>query len=126
MVPAACGAGPGGLSAAYAAKGERTRAGELLGRAMQAARDSELPEHNAAAASLAKLYWSVAVGCARLDDVPGALEMTRSAVRSGWRDAAWMERDPELRMLREEGEFQQLFEQVRCAPRLRFEATQGS
>ena len=47
-----------GLAAAYAAKDERARASELLGRAMQAARDSELPEHSAAAASLAELYWS--------------------------------------------------------------------
>jgi tetratricopeptide (TPR) repeat protein len=111
-----------GLAAAYAANGDRARAGELLGRAMQAARDSELPEHSAAAASLAELYWSMAVGCARLGDAARTLEMTRSAVRSGWLDAAWMERDPELRMLREEKEFRQLVEEVRRAPRLRFEA----
>jgi tetratricopeptide (TPR) repeat protein len=111
-----------GLAAAYAANGDRGRAAELLGRAMQAARDSELPEHNAAAASLADLYWSMAVGCARLSDAAGTLEMTRSAVRSGWLDAAWMERDPELRMVREEVEFRQLVEEVRRAPRVWFEA----
>jgi DNA-binding winged helix-turn-helix (wHTH) protein len=111
-----------GLAAAYAANGDRTRAGEPLGRAMLAARDSELPEHSAAAASLAELYWSMAVGCARLGDAAGTLEMTRSAVRSGWLDAAWMERDPELRLVREEVEFRQLVEEVRRAPKVRFVA----
>jgi tetratricopeptide (TPR) repeat protein len=111
-----------GLASAYAANGDRVRAGELLGRAMQAARDSELPEHNAAAASLAELYWSMAVGCARLGDAAGALEMAQSAVRSGWRDAAWMERDSELRIVSEGVEFRRLVEEVRRAPRLLFQA----
>ena len=91
---------------------------------MKAARDSELPEYNAAAASLAELYWSMAVGCARLGDAARTLEMMQSAVRSGWRDAAWMERDPELRMVREGVEFRRLVEEVRLAPRVLFQ--QGS
>jgi hypothetical protein len=33
-----------------------------------------------------------------------------------------MERDPELRMVREEEEFRQLVQEVRRAPRVRFEA----
>ena len=63
-----------GLAAAYAAK-RSGRAGELLSRAIQSAHESELPEHNAAAASLPELYWSMAVGCARLGDVAEALGM---------------------------------------------------
>ena len=111
-----------GLASAYAAQGDRVRAVELLDRAVKAARDSELPEYNAAAASLAELYWSTAVGCARLGDVPGACEMVRSAVRTGWRDAGWMERDPELGIARGEAAFRELVEEVRRAPRVRFEA----
>ena len=86
-----------GLAAAYAANGDRTRAGELLGRAKQTAADSELPEHSAAAASMAELYWTMAVGWARLGDARQTLEIAARAVRTGWRDAEWMERDPELR-----------------------------
>jgi hypothetical protein len=54
--------------------------------------------------------------------VPGTFEMVRSAVRAGWRDAGWMERDPELRIMRGEAAFRELVEEVRCAPRVRFEA----
>jgi DNA-binding winged helix-turn-helix (wHTH) protein/Flp pilus assembly protein TadD len=114
-----------GLAAAYAAHGDRARARELLGRAMQAARDSELPEHNAAAASLAELYWAMAVGCARIGDGAETLEMVRSAVRTGWRDAAWMEQDPELRVVRGEPEFRQLVEEVRRAPKVRFDESRA-
>jgi tetratricopeptide (TPR) repeat protein/tRNA A-37 threonylcarbamoyl transferase component Bud32 len=110
-----------GLASAYAAQGDRVRAVELLDRAVRAARESELPEHAAAAASLAELYWSTAAGCARLGDAPGAFELVRNAVRTGWRDAGWMERDPELEIVREEPAFRELVEEVRLAPRVRFE-----
>jgi tetratricopeptide (TPR) repeat protein/tRNA A-37 threonylcarbamoyl transferase component Bud32 len=111
-----------GLASAYAGQGDRGRAAELLGRAVKAARDSELPGYGAAAASLAELYWSMAVARARLGDAPGAFEMVQSAVRTGWRDARWMEQDPELRILRSEGAFRELVEEVRRTPKVRFEA----
>jgi len=86
--------GTGGPGGAYAAAGERKRARELLLRAIRTARQSELPEQSAAAASLAELYWSLATGCARLGDRRQAVEMVRSAVKAGWQDRKWMEKDP--------------------------------
>ena len=48
--------------------------------------------------------------------------MVQSAVRAGWRDARWMEQDPELRILRSEGAFRELVEEVWRTPKVRFEA----
>jgi hypothetical protein len=110
-----------GLAAAYAASGDRTRAADLLRRAQHTAGESELPEHSAAAASLAELYWTIAVGWARLGDAKRTLEALRNALRTGWRDAEWMERDPELELARQSDEFPELLRKLGQAPRVRFE-----
>jgi len=110
-----------GLGAAYAAAGDRNRALELLTRAEQTARESELPEHNAAAASLPELYWSVGSGWARLGDSPKTMEAIRNSIRTGWCDAAWMERDPEFGDVRGTPEFARLFSKIQMVP-LSFEA----
>jgi DNA-binding winged helix-turn-helix (wHTH) protein/cytochrome c-type biogenesis protein CcmH/NrfG len=103
-----------GLAAAYVAMGERNRAGELLSRAIETARENEAIEHSAAAASLSEMYWSVSTACARLGDTARALAMVQCAVNGGWRDAAWMENDPELSPLRHDPVFRQLIETVRA------------
>jgi tetratricopeptide (TPR) repeat protein len=90
-----------GLAAAYAATGDRARAADLFGRALQMAKDSELPEHNAAAASMGELYWSLAVAAMRLNDPEQAMEMLKSAIRTGWRDPQWLKADPEFNRLGE-------------------------
>jgi hypothetical protein len=110
-----------GLAASYAATGEVKRARDLLDRASQTARDSESIEHAAAAATMSELYWTVATAWARLRDDTRALEALQSAVRTGWRDAAWMERDPEFEALRGSDSFQRLVKGVREWPRVRFE-----
>jgi hypothetical protein len=94
----------------------------LLTPAEQTARESELPEHNAAAASLPELYWSIGSGWARLGDSPRTLEAIRNSIRTGWRDAAWMEHDPEFSEVREMPEFARLFSKSRWR-RFHFEAT---
>jgi DNA-binding winged helix-turn-helix (wHTH) protein/cytochrome c-type biogenesis protein CcmH/NrfG len=65
-----------GLAAAYAADGERVRAVDLLARSTEMARESESPEHAAAAASMSEVYWSLATANVRLGDF-----------RTGLRDA---------------------------------------
>src|SRR5205807_2672392 len=99
------------------------RAADLLRRAQQTAAESELPEHSAAAASIAELFWTIAVGWARLGDAGQTVESLRSAVRTGWLDAEWMERDPELGIVRGSEEFRELLGKVRRTPKVRFEGS---
>jgi hypothetical protein len=109
-----------GLAAAYAAAGERRRAEDLLERASRTARDSESMEHSAAGASMPELYWAIAAAWARLENAGSALYTLQSAVRTGWRDAAWMERDPEFAAVRDSARFQALLDSIRRWPTVRF------
>ena len=111
-----------GMASAYAAMGERERANELLARAIETAKQSEPVEYAAAAASLAELYWSIAVACARMGDRAAALAMLGRAVKGGWRDAAWMKKDPELSVVRGDPEFQRLLGIVEATSAPAFEA----
>jgi lipopolysaccharide biosynthesis regulator YciM len=111
-----------GLATAYAATGERDRAAELLSRAMQIAAESELPEHAAAAASQAELYWAIAVACIRLDDLQQGVEGLRRAVAAGWADRCWFVNDPELRPLHGHPGFAALVDAVGRMPRIEFDA----
>jgi tetratricopeptide (TPR) repeat protein len=110
-----------GLAAAYAATGEGSRARDLLDRASQTARDSESIEHAAAAASMCESYWTVATAWARLGNGARALEALQSAIRTGLRDAGWMERDPEFEVLRDSATFQRLLKDVRRWPGVQFD-----
>lgn len=110
-----------GLAAAYAATGERSRAEDLLERAKATARDSEAIEHAAAAATMAELYWTVATAWARLGHSARALEALQSAVRTGWRDAAWMRLDSEFESVRNSAGFQSLVEEVCRWPGVQFD-----
>jgi len=62
--------------------------------ALSRPRASEPVEYASAGANLAELYWSLAVACARLGDVRETLNALRQAIRTGWRDADWLARDP--------------------------------
>lgn len=110
-----------GLAAAYAADGEHSRAAGLLERASRTARESESLEHCAAAASISDLYWTVAAAWARLGKAGPALEALQSAVRTGCRDAAWLEMDPEFGILRNTAGYRRLVESARDWPGVRFE-----
>lgn len=110
-----------GLAAASAATGERSRAEDLLERATATARDSEAIEHAAAAATMAELYWTIATAWARLGHSARALDALQCAVRTGWRDAAWMDLDPELESLRNSAPFQCLVDEVRQWPGVQFD-----
>ena len=110
-----------GLAAAYAATGDHKRASDLLARAIEAARKSELPEHNAAAAPLSELYWSMATACMRLGEREQAVLMLQKAVVFGWRDAHWLDADPEFAGLRGHTLFSSLREVPRLADQVQFE-----
>jgi len=97
-----------GLAAAYAAGGDPARALGLLERASTIASESESLEHAAAAASMPEVYWTIAAAWTRLGEREQALAALQSAVRTGWRDTAWIERDPEFALLRSSQAFQSL------------------
>jgi DNA-binding winged helix-turn-helix (wHTH) protein len=102
-----------GLAAAYAAQGDRARAEALLERATGAARQSESMEHNAAAAAICEVYWTIASAWMRLGDDSRALEALVSAVRTGARDPAWLQCDPEFASIRGVPAFGRLVDAVR-------------
>jgi hypothetical protein len=78
-------------------------------------------DHCAAAASMPEVYWTLATAWARLGDAGRTMEALESAVRTGWRDAAWMERDPEFGALRDDPAFRRLVDRLRVWPCVRFE-----
>ena len=73
-----------------------------------------------------ELYWTIATAWARLGNGGLALEALQSAVRTGCRDATWMERDPEFEILRDTAGYRRLVEDVRAWPGVRFEEHQAS
>jgi tetratricopeptide (TPR) repeat protein len=105
-----------GLAAAYGAAGERERGAKLLERASRLARDSESVENAAAASSMAEVYWTIATASMRLGHPEKVLEALESAVRMGWRDASWLESDPEFQSMREINAFQRLIQNIRAWP----------
>jgi len=109
-----------GLAAAYAAVEEPGRALELLNKAAGLAAQSEPSEHAAAAASLAELYWSLAVASVRLQDQQRALAMLERAVGAGWLDGPWLEKDSELDPLRSEPRFRALADRLARTPKVEF------
>jgi hypothetical protein len=70
---------------------------------------------------MAEVYWTIASAWARLGTLGPALEALESAVRTGWRDAAWMENDPEFERLRGGAAFRRLVGSVRRWPRVDFD-----
>ena len=114
-----------GLAAAYASVGERSRAEDLVDRVSRTTQASESMAHNAAAASMSEVYWTLATALARLGNRGRALEMLKSAVRTGWRDATWMERDPEFGSLRDDPVFRRLLTDMRAWSPVHFDDRNG-
>jgi tetratricopeptide (TPR) repeat protein len=110
-----------GLAAAYATTGEQSRAEDLLERATTLARESEATEHAAAAATMGELYWTIGSAAARLGQSTRALDALRNAIRTGWRDAAWLDVDPEFESLRQTDPFRRLTDEVRRWPGVKFD-----
>jgi len=111
-----------GLASAYAAGGEQGRALELLSKAVHTTGESISPAHNAAAASLPDLYWGIAAALVRTGDLEQGLRMLEAAVRTGWRDSAWLCGDPEFEALRSKPGFTALIKAIRRGPGINFVA----
>jgi hypothetical protein len=81
---------------------------------------SELPEHNAAAATISELYWSIAAACMRIGNEGNALLMLERSITLGWGDVWWLESDPEYALIRKLPKFRSLVTLIRSRPRLSF------
>jgi TolB-like protein len=101
-----------GLAAAYAAQSERDRSDELLSRAVRVLETAKRPQSAAAGANVADLYYALAIAYIRAQNTRQALDSLERAVKTGWRDAAWFDHDPELRSLHHEPRFVQLRDQL--------------
>jgi TolB-like protein/DNA-binding SARP family transcriptional activator/Flp pilus assembly protein TadD len=114
-----------GLAAAYAGEGQRQRAIDLLQRSIQSLERSVDPQTSAAGANLADLYHAVAVAQVRAESTYEALTLLEKAAACGWRDAAWLERDSELRCLIDHPRLLDLGRQIRRSPAIDFENTES-
>jgi DNA-binding winged helix-turn-helix (wHTH) protein/tetratricopeptide (TPR) repeat protein len=110
-----------GLAAAYAAQSERDRSDELLSRAGELLETAKRPQSAAAGANVADLHYALAVAHIRGQNKGRALDSLDWAVKTGWRDVAWFDRDSELQPLLDEPRFLQLRERLRQFPQLQLE-----
>jgi tetratricopeptide (TPR) repeat protein len=113
-----------GMAAAYAGRGEVTRAHELLEGA--AHRYLGLaPQNWFWGASFAQLNLDLALAHVRSGDPVAALDALTEAVRIGWRDARWLDQDPELAPIRDHAphatRFRGLVDELEALPAVRFE-----
>lgn len=96
-----------GLASAYWALGQHERAQDLLQKATKMTLESAPVTHAAAAASLPELYLGLAASYHSMEQPEKAMEMLRHSIHTGWRDAAWLRRDPMLQQLRTTPEFRE-------------------
>lgn len=104
-----------GLAAGYAAQGDDQRARELLAQANSLLSEVRL-QSACPASEVASLWYSVAVTHAGLREAEAALQTLQEAVRTGWRDAGWLERDSALGPVRNLPGFHALLDHLRAFP----------
>jgi DNA-binding winged helix-turn-helix (wHTH) protein/cytochrome c-type biogenesis protein CcmH/NrfG len=109
-----------GLATAYWTLGQHGRSVSLLEKAKEMAIESVPVSLAAAAATITELYLSLAAGFALSEQKDCAIEMIVRAVKAGWRDAEWLERDPLLASLREEATFRNSLAKIRSFPAVRW------
>lgn len=71
-------------------------------------------------ASVAELWYGLAVARCRLGLVDGACEALERAVDAGWGDAAWLNGDPEIGLVRGEARVVNLSERLRARAAIDF------
>jgi serine/threonine-protein kinase len=111
-----------GLAAAYAAQGDCEHAKTNLSQAVESLEKCGNVQSAGADASLPELYHAVAVAYMRSENHDEALNMLVRAAQTGWRDAAWLERDPEFRPLIGDTRFSELVQRIAESPPLSFES----
>ncbi len=73
-----------------------------------------------------QLCYALATAYRRLEDTDTALDLHERAVETGWRDANWLEADPEMATLKGQPPFQALVSRLRRAPAERFEGMKAA
>ena len=110
------------MAAACAALGDSARARELIREAGESIENIRThPETWIWQAASWQLHQAQAVALARLAETDPALGQLERAVATGWRDAAWLETDPELGSLRGLPRFLELIKRIRSAAPMNFE-----
>ncbi len=110
-----------GMSAVHAAQGDSQRAGELLQQVPSLLMEIvHAPQAWIWEGFIGQLYYATGAAYARLGKPEFALDYLEKAVASGWRDAHWLESDPEFAALRSQSRFQALLENLRLLPVLEF------
>jgi len=109
------------LATTYAAQGDSARGREMAEEAAERLdRLFRQPQSWVWEAATPQLCHCLAAALLRLGDSQGALDLLARAVEKGWRDAGWLEADPELSGLRQQPRFRELVETVRRLPPIRF------
>ena len=104
---------------AAAGTGDRSQRQDWLSEAAAILADLEgQPQSWMWEAAFPQLEYGAAVAYLRMGDIEAALDRLGNAVSRGWRDAAWLEADPELAPLRSHPRFQPIVAQARRMPRL--------
>ncbi len=110
-----------GMAAAYSAR-DRAHAAQLAGEAAALVEQIGLqPQTWLWHASVAELWYALAVARCRLGQIESACEALEHAGASGWGDAAWLGADPELAPVRTEVRIQALLERLRARPAIDFD-----
>lgn len=113
-----------GMSAAYAATGDASRAGQLIDEALSPLNEVVRSPHTWVwGASLGELRYSLSKAYVRLGELDRALDMLAQAVQGGWRDQHWMTLDPSLAPLRGLPQFDKLLEDLKALPVVDFQSS---
>jgi len=107
-----------GLAAAYAALKDRERSDEVMCRATHMLEKAIPPQMAAAGAGLAELHYALATARARRAETEQSLAHLECALKAGWRDANWLDRDSALNGVRGDPRFQALAAHLRSLPTL--------
>lgn len=107
-----------GLAAAYASLRDTARSSSLLHQALTRLEEAKKPQSAAAGANLAKLYYAISVAQIHSGDTQVALETLEKSIPSGWLGREWLERDTELRPMRDLPRFSDLLRRASGFPKV--------